>query len=120
VKRITGDQREAYARYGVVFPLPVLTSAETELHLRSFEEWRSAAGGRLSPMAMRHPHLFQRWAYDLATLPAVLDAVEDILGPDILVHSTTMFCKFPGDGSWVSWHQDGFYLGLSASGFTSA
>jgi non-heme Fe2+,alpha-ketoglutarate-dependent halogenase len=59
-------------------------------------------------MTPRHAqlHLHFRWAFDLATRPAVLDAVEDIVGPDILVHSTTMFCKQSHDPGYVSWHQD--------------
>ena len=59
-------------------------------------------------MTPRHAqlHLNFRWAFDLATRPGVLDAVEDIVGPDILVHTTSLFCKQPRDPAFVSWHQD--------------
>ena len=59
-------------------------------------------------MTPRHAqlHLHFRWAYELATRPAVLDAVEDIVGRDVLVHSTTFFCKQPHDPGFISWHQD--------------
>jgi ectoine hydroxylase-related dioxygenase (phytanoyl-CoA dioxygenase family) len=50
----------------------------------------------------------------------VLDAVEDVLGPDILVHSSTIFWKHPHDPAYVSWHQDGYYVGLSELSYTSA
>ena len=42
----------------------------------------------------------------------MLDAVEAILGPDLLVWHTRWFTKHPGDETYVSWHQDGTYWGL--------
>src|SRR5205823_14981841 len=59
-------------------------------------------------------HLFFRWAYDLAVHPRVLDVVEDLLGPNLFVHSTRILYKRPHDGSYVSWHQDGVYSNLSS------
>ena len=50
--------------------------------------------------------MYLPWAFDLATWPAVLDAVADVIGPDILVYSSIIFAKWPGDPSLVSWHQD--------------
>src|SRR5262249_57420913 len=45
--------------------------------------------------------------------PAILDAVGDVIGPDILVWSSSFFIKEPRDGAYVSWHQDATYWGLS-------
>ena len=109
-----------YDRDGILFPIPVLSPEDTAFFRNRFQVWSDAAGGRLDAHDMRYPHLFQGWAYDLATLPAVLDVVESVIGPDILVNSTTMFCKYPNDGSWVSWHQDGYYLGLSGLSYVTA
>jgi non-haem Fe2+, alpha-ketoglutarate-dependent halogenase len=53
-------------------------------------------------------HLHFRWAFELATHPNLLDVVEDVVGPDILVHSTTLFCKQPHDPAFISWHQDAY------------
>lgn len=36
----------------------------------------------------------------------MLDAVEGLIGPDLLVHTTSLFCKQPRDPAFVSWHQD--------------
>jgi ectoine hydroxylase-related dioxygenase (phytanoyl-CoA dioxygenase family) len=44
--------------------------------------------------------------------PTILDAVEDILGPDILCWSSRWFIKDKNDGGFVSWHQDVPYWGL--------
>ena len=69
---------------------------------------------------MDHSHLFFRWAFELATHPAVLDVMEALLGPDLFVHSTRIFYKHPHDPSYVSWHQDGLYSSLSSNSAPSA
>lgn len=65
-------------------------------------------------------HLHFDWAFALATRPAVLDAVEQIVGPDVLVHSTSLFCKQPHDPAFVSWHQDAHDWRLDNSRLVSA
>jgi non-haem Fe2+, alpha-ketoglutarate-dependent halogenase len=111
---------ERYDREGVLFPIPVLTAAEVE-HFRSrVEDLEDRLGGRPKPSDLMQPHLFHRWAYDLVIHPVVLDAVEQILGPDILVHSVSIFSKHPHTADYVSWHQDGYYWGLDMPRLTSA
>ena len=44
--------------------------------------------------------------------PVLLDAIEDIIGPDILAYGTVLFIKEPQDAGFVSWHQDCRYMGL--------
>ena len=51
-------------------------------------------------------HLTQKWWHEIVTAPALLDAVEDIMGPNILVWSSQFWCKEPGSTSFVGWHQD--------------
>jgi hypothetical protein len=53
--------------------------------------------------------------HDLARTPAILDVVEDIIGPDIVCWATHFFCKLPGDDMGVSWHQDCSYWPLTPS-----
>ena len=53
--------------------------------------------------------------YDLATAPAILDVVEDIVGPNIICWATHYFCKMPGDDMGVAWHQDCSYWALTPS-----
>ena len=52
------------------------------------------------------------WVYRLVAQPKVLDTVESILGPNLMVWATQWFPKMPGDKTYVSWHQDGAYWGL--------
>lgn len=65
-------------------------------------------------------HYDRRFVWDLATHPKILDAVEAVMGPDILLLATHFFCKYPeprdagGDHAerFVAWHQDVTYWGL--------
>ena len=53
---------------------------------------------------------------ELVRHSALLDAVESIIGPDILVYHLTCWIKEAGDGSFVSWHQDSTYFNLFCGG----
>jgi ectoine hydroxylase-related dioxygenase (phytanoyl-CoA dioxygenase family) len=62
---------------------------------------------------LRHKvHLLFTWADALVHHPAVLDAVEDAIGPDILCWNTNFFIKEARSPGFVSWHQDSTYWGL--------
>jgi ectoine hydroxylase-related dioxygenase (phytanoyl-CoA dioxygenase family) len=115
---LTPSQAAEYERDGILFPLRVLADEEVQRFRGCFEALVAGLEGRAQPV--RQPHLSLRWAYDLATHPAVAGAVEGVLGPDVLVHSTIIFFKRPGDGGYVSWHQDGLYATLRAPRLTSA
>ena len=98
-----------YRRDGVLFPIPVLTTSQALEYRRNLEavEPEHAA-------AFRHkPHLLFTWLADLVRHPTILDAVEDVLGPNLLVWHASFFIKEARDPAFVSWHQDATYWGLS-------
>ena len=97
---------------GVLFPIPVLDPDEVASFRARLEETQRRAGPRRRYDAC---HLHFRWAWDLAMHPRVVDGVESILGPDIIIHSARLMVKFPHDPGYVSWHQDGTYTGLNSS-----
>jgi len=109
-----------YRSDGILFPIGVLSNEETAGARAAYENFCDQLGARPNAAQSRYPHLFYRWAYDLATHPRVLDCVEQIIGPNILVHQASLFCKYPRDGAFVSWHQDGYYLDLSEPLLVSA
>lgn len=100
---------EAYAKDGFVFPIDVLSPHEAAEHRRSVE----AAEGEHGPMHYRvKPYLLLKAAWDLATHPRLLDAVEETLGPDILLWDCSYIIKEPHNEAFASWHQDLTYWGL--------
>jgi ectoine hydroxylase-related dioxygenase (phytanoyl-CoA dioxygenase family) len=50
--------------------------------------------------------------HGLVSHPAILDAVSDLIGPDILVYTSTWFIKEPESPAIAAWHQDATYFGL--------
>lgn len=120
LKVLTPDQVESYQRKGLLFPLPALSAAEVEYFRACHDELDHHLGGRPTAVQKGDRHLDVKWICDLATHPAVLDAVEDLIGPDILIHSSTIFTKYAHDEKFVSWHQDSHYWGLSEPRLVSA
>jgi non-haem Fe2+, alpha-ketoglutarate-dependent halogenase len=114
------EEIDRYQRDGVLAPIPALAPGEVARYRSAVEELEAYAGGRLEPNRTKQLHLHFPWAYELVLHPSILDVVEGILGPNILVHGSSLFSKHPRDAQWVSWHQDGFYQKLSAARFTSA
>jgi hypothetical protein len=117
-KSLSPAQVHQFEQDGFLAPLPVLRPDEAAGFRLALEEMEARLGEPLRYAAW--PHLFFRWAYDLATHPAVLDVVEDLLGPDILIHATLILCKHPHDPAGVTWHQDGTHSGASSTPWLSA
>src|SRR5262249_52278779 len=104
-----------------VFPIPVLSAEEVRVHRAACDELEERLGGRPRTVEVRQMHLHFRRAYELATHPRLLDAVEDLLGPDLLVWATELFAKHPHDtGVSIGWHRDRPYLGFEATATTTA
>ncbi len=104
---LSTEQFNQYQSDGITFPVRVLSPDEAGKYHSAFEELETRLGGKLGYAAWLHLHF--RWAYELATHPAIADAVESLLGPDIVLLSTLLLCKYPYDPDYASWHQDGTY-----------
>ena len=102
-----------YQRDGFFFAITVLTTAEAAEYRGRLEAVEAEHGGALTGELRHKPHLLFTWLADLVRRPAILDAVEDVLGPDLLVWSSSFFIKNGRDAAFVSWHQDATYWGLS-------
>jgi hypothetical protein len=60
------------------------------------------------------------WLCDVVREPRLLDAVEDLIGPDILCWAASFFAKKPNDLGYVSWHTDSFFYGFEPANTISA
>src|SRR5258708_12688599 len=110
-KLLTADQVSDYLRDGFHFPVRVFPAAEARAYRDRLEAQERALGGPLTGDMRHKVHLLFTWANELARHPRILDAVEDVIGPDILCWSTTFFTKEANSPSFVSWHQDATYWG---------
>lgn len=111
---LTDKQREQFHRDGYLTGLRVLSEQEAS-DLRAKLETAEAADDGVMRAALRtKPHLLYTWLADLVGHPGIVDAVEDLYGPDLLCWASDFFIKEPGDDRFVSWHQDATYWGLSS------
>ena len=97
--RLTEDQIRVYAEDGFVAPVPVLSADEVTRLRAGLERAEAAAGKTLGYPEISKSYLLYDWADALVHHPAVLDAVEDLIGPDILVYHSTTWIKEPGTPS---------------------
>jgi non-heme Fe2+,alpha-ketoglutarate-dependent halogenase len=112
-KLLTEEEVRHYREDGFVAPVRVLTSAQAGNFRRRFEAYERAHAGWYELSKGQKLYLLQTWVAELACDTKVLDAVEDVLGSDIFVWGVSLFVKDAQSLSYVSWHQDSTYWGLS-------
>jgi hypothetical protein len=118
---LSAAQRSRYARDGIVFPVPVLSAGEVRKYRLACDELEARLGGKPRTVEVRQMHLHFPWAYELATHPRVLDAVEDLLGPNFLLWATELFTKHARDAAVsIGWHRDRTYMGFDPRTTTTA
>jgi len=102
---LTAEQIASYEELGFLDSIPILSAAEADQSRGEVEKTCAALGGRVT--RLDGPHLYFRWAWELSTHPRVLDCMEQLIGPNIMLKSTRLFYKFGHSDSFVGWHQDG-------------
>jgi ectoine hydroxylase-related dioxygenase (phytanoyl-CoA dioxygenase family) len=114
------DLRDRYGRDGYAYPIRALSEEQAQHYLDRYHAFVERNRARLAALpanqkylVLSETHFAARWAYELVTHPRILDAVEQVIGPNILAWGTNWFSKMPGDKAYVSWHQDGTYWNLS-------
>lgn len=112
-KYLSEQQVSSYQEQGFVSPVNALTAEQTAHYRARFEAYEAANDGWYELSKGQKLHLLQTWVCELATNSVILDAVEDVLGPDIFCWATSLFIKDAGTTNFVSWHQDSTYWGLS-------
>jgi non-heme Fe2+,alpha-ketoglutarate-dependent halogenase len=104
-----------YRYNGFLFPIPALTPAEAAQALADLERIEKKIGAPL-PQAEKKwrggAYVYSPAVAALVRHPRVLDIVEDVIGPNILVYWATYFIKDAGAPSFTAWHQDATYFGL--------
>lgn len=114
---LTRDQVESYRRQGMLAPIRALDAAEAAALRAEVEALEAAhadgAGGHdLNQLFRVNGQIVIPLLHRIASTPTILDAVEDILGPNLLVWSVELFIKEQGSAKTVTWHQDITYWGM--------
>lgn len=119
-KLLSPAQIAAYQAEGYLAPIRVMSADEALGVRRTLETVEAGMGGPLRGDIRHKAHILFPFLADLVRHPAILDAVEDIIGPDILCWNSNFFIKEAETPSFVSWHQDSTYWGLSSADVVTA
>lgn len=111
-KVLTDEEVDGYRGEGWLSPFDLLTADEAAAARASLEEWEASMGGSLGPVHRSGAHMLMPWVDALIRHPRLLDAVEDLIGPDLLCWNSIFWIKEPHSASYVGWHQDFEYWGL--------
>ncbi|MDH3692836.1 MAG: phytanoyl-CoA dioxygenase family protein, partial [Gammaproteobacteria bacterium] len=111
-----------FSEDGYYFPIIAFSEQEAAFDVEQLHSLESRNQGR--PLGNKGqinlPHVIFRFADDIVRNSRILDAVEAIIGPDILVWGSTFFIKEPHSETYISWHQDLRYWGLDGDAEVSA
>jgi ectoine hydroxylase-related dioxygenase (phytanoyl-CoA dioxygenase family) len=102
----------AYERDGFAFPFRAMSAEQARACRDRLEAHEAAHGGPLQHRWRHQTHLLFTWVDAIVRRPEILDRVEALIGPDILVWGANFFIKEPNTPDYVSWHQDATYWGL--------
>jgi non-heme Fe2+,alpha-ketoglutarate-dependent halogenase len=117
--KLSEQQRREFEQNGYLCPLRVLDAGEAHRYLANYRDYVARHQERLNELqpnqryqVLSETHFVLPWVYEIVSHPGILDAVETLLGPDLLAWNTSWFSKMPGDKAYVGWHQDGTYWNL--------
>ena len=113
-------QLKDYEDYGFVAPVDVLTLEEATKIKEEIEYIEKKWPDELVGLGRNNVHYISPVFDQICHNSKILDAVESIIGKDILVGGTTLFIKDPDNKGFVSWHQDAKYIGFEPYNWVTA
>ena len=113
-------QLKDYEDHGFVAPIDVLTLEEAKKIKEEIEYIEKKWPDELIGLGRNNVHYISPIFDQVCHNSKILDAVESIIGKDILVGGTTLFIKDPDKKGFVSWHQDAKYIGFEPHNWVTA
>ena len=120
MKLLTQDQVEQYRRDGFVPKVRVMSVEQANEARALLEDYERRSGGPLRGNLRHKAHLLFPFLSEIVRGSRLLDAIEDLYGPDLLCWNTNFFIKEARNPAFVSWHQDATYWGLSSPDVVTA
>jgi len=113
-KTLAPAQIEQFNREGYLKPFRIFSDAEAADLRAYFDRLLAkvmAEGGNSYSISTAHAKYGR--VFDVLTNPRIIALVRDLLGENVIAWGSHFFCKMPGDGKTVSWHQDASYWPLT-------
>ena len=117
---LTNNQIKHYYDAGYVAPINVLSKDEAKEIREEIETIEKKWPSELDGLGRNYIHLISPVFDKVCHNPKILDAVESVIGKNILICGTTLFVKNPEEEGFVSFHQDAKYIGLEPHNWVTA
>jgi len=117
---LTAQQFKDYKDYGYVAPIDILSPEEVRKIKTEIEYIEKKWPNELIGLGRNNVHYISPVFDQVCHNSKILNAVESIIGKDILIGGTTLFIKDPDNKSFVSWHQDAKYIGFEPHNWVTA
>jgi ectoine hydroxylase-related dioxygenase (phytanoyl-CoA dioxygenase family) len=108
------DAAQTYDRDGCLTRIDIFDPEEIAHFRRLFDQLEEREGRETCQIGLQSWHFKEEFIWKMSTDARLLDAVESVVGDDLLLLSTHFFCKYPVREveHFVAWHQDVTYWGL--------
>ena len=120
MSKLSSNQLQEYSDNGYVAPIEILSENESIKIRKEIELIEQKFPKEIEKSGRYNAHLISPLLDQVVHNTKILDAVESIIGKNILVCGTTLFIKNPGDKGFVSYHQDAKYIGLEPHNWVTA
>jgi len=118
-KFLSQAQIDEYHKQGFISPVDVFSEDEAAEYLHRLEEAEAAYPEHLNAENRNNAHLVLKCLDELAHHPIILDAIEDLVGPEFSLWGSVLFIKEPQTKHFVSWHQDSTYDGIEPKNYAT-
>ena len=120
MSKLSPNQLQEYNNNGYVAPIDILSLNETIEIRKEIEFIEKKFPKEIEKSGRYNVHLISPLLDQVVHNTKILDAVESVVGKDILVCGTTLFIKNPYEKGFVSYHQDAKYIGLEPHNWVTA
>ncbi len=117
---LSSNQLKQYKDEGFVSPINIFSKEKAKEIREEIELIENKIPGELEKSGRYNAHLISPLLDEVTHNPKILDAVESLIGKNILVCGTTLFIKNPNEKGFVSYHQDAKYIGLEPYNWVTA
>ena len=117
---LSSNQLKQYSDKGFVSPIDVFTKKKAKEIRNEIEFIEKKVPDELEKSGRYNAHLISPLLDEVTHNSKILDAVQSLIGENILVCGTTLFIKNPNEKGFVSYHQDAKYIGLEPYNWVTA
>jgi non-heme Fe2+,alpha-ketoglutarate-dependent halogenase len=118
-KILSQQQIDQYYEQGFLSPVDVMSEDEAISYRQKLEATERDYPDEINAQNRNNSHLSFSFLDKLVHHPKIVDAVEDLIGPNISLWGSVLFIKEPQTAGFVSWHQDATYMGIKPHRFVT-